>query len=326
MDIIKNINADTMVILENDELYVMKKIQPEDVPVYKKLKKINNKNIAKIIGFFEYKGYLWVKREYVQGKTIEKYVEENNKRDDNTADKIFLQIISGLKDIHKVGVVHRDLTPKNIIINKDGVAVIIDFGISRLEKENKNTDTEILGTPGYAAPEQFGFSQTTNKSDIYALGVLMNYFKTGKLPNEELAQGKYREIIRNCIQMDSNNRFSDVEMVESYINGGGKLLYYIHKIPGYQSYNIFFEVVATLYYGFILLGVLCSCLLEEDKTEAFKFSLSVIIMLIGPVFAFGDFLQWTEKLKIYKPSLKLIMKFAVSIALIFLAYTIDNTF
>lgn len=100
--------------------------------------------------------------------------------------------------MHKYSITHRDITPSNIIIGFDGVVKIIDFGISRLHKENAKHDTQVLGTEGYAAPEQFGFKQSDCKTDIYALGVLLNYMLTGHIPSEVMYRdGDVADIIKN---------------------------------------------------------------------------------------------------------------------------------
>ncbi|MCM1256313.1 MAG: protein kinase [Roseburia sp.] len=87
------------------------------------------------------------------------------------------QILEGLDVIHRLKLVHRDINPQNIVISSDGVVKIIDFGIGRMYKELQGRDTEFLGTAGYAAPEQFGFSQSDARTDIYSVGVILNFGK-----------------------------------------------------------------------------------------------------------------------------------------------------
>ncbi|MBT9779391.1 protein kinase [Clostridium sp. MCC353] len=79
-----------------------------------------------------------------------------------------------------MGIIHWDLKPINILIDKNGLVKATDFGIARIYKKEKFCDTEILGTAGYAAPEQFGFFQTDEKADVYCIGVILNKMLTGK--------------------------------------------------------------------------------------------------------------------------------------------------
>ena len=95
------------------------------------------------------------------------------------AKRITRQLCSALWVLHSMGVVHRDVKPDNVII-RGQEAVLIDFDASRVYKNAMREDTQILGTTGFAAPEQYGLSQSDGRADIYALGVLLNIMLTGR--------------------------------------------------------------------------------------------------------------------------------------------------
>ena len=99
--------------------------------------------------------------------------------------------------------------PENVIIRGDE-AVLIDFDASRIVKEDQRADTVVLGTTGYAAPEQYGISQTDGRADIYSLGVLLNIMLTGKHPSMELAPGKLGRIVQRCTQINPKKRYKNV--------------------------------------------------------------------------------------------------------------------
>jgi serine/threonine protein kinase len=86
--------------------------------------------------------------------------------------------------VQKRPVVFRDLKPSNIMIEPDGRVKLIDFGIARFFKEDKREDTYVYGTPGYAAPEQYGTGQTNVRSDIFSLGATLHHCLTGRDPSE----------------------------------------------------------------------------------------------------------------------------------------------
>lgn len=86
---------------------------------------------------------------------------------------------------------------------------LIDFDIARQYQPGKHRGTVLMGTEGYAAPEQFGFSQTDARTDIYGLGVLFNYLLTGKFPVEEKAAGRMGEIISRCTAMNPEEPVSE---------------------------------------------------------------------------------------------------------------------
>ena len=105
-------------------------------------------------------------------------------------------------------IIHRDIKPGNIILTEDGTVKLLDMNAARQLSEGKEADTRLLGTAGYAAPEQYGFAQSDARTDIYAAGVLMNVLRTGCLPQEKLAGGSLRRIVRKCTHIDPNRRYA----------------------------------------------------------------------------------------------------------------------
>lgn len=122
--------------------------------------------------------------------------------------KLLLELCAAIRALHRTGVIHRDIKPSNIICGKDGHIRLIDFDSARLRVEFQSRDTEILGTGGYAAPEQYGFMQTDDRSDIYAFGVTME-----EILGENAEKPKFRRIIRRCTQFDPDRRFRDISAV-----------------------------------------------------------------------------------------------------------------
>ena len=125
------------------------------------------------------------------------------------ARKITLQLCNALWVLHSMGAVHRDIKPENVIV-RGSEAVLIDFDASRIFKSGTNQDTQILGTAGYAAPEQYGITQTDERADIYSLGVLLNIMLTGKHPSKELASGRLGRIVQKCTMVNPKKRYKSV--------------------------------------------------------------------------------------------------------------------
>ena len=91
----------------------------------------------------------------------------------------------GLAEAHKLGIIHRDLKPGNIMIDKDGQAKIMDFGIARsLAGGGTTAEGAIIGTPEYMSPEQVEGKEADQRSDIYALGIILFEMVTGRVPFE----------------------------------------------------------------------------------------------------------------------------------------------
>lgn len=172
-------------------LYVKKEIPQACVSYYHTLASINSRNLAPVLFVTEEGDTAFVLSEYVSGQSLAGLLQEGKTFSQEEARDICTQVCFGLWELHRRGLVHRDINPNNIIISSDNVVKIIDFGIVRSFTQEKNRDTVILGTPGYAAPEQFGFLQSDARTDIYAVGVLMNQLLTGRFPNERLAPGSW---------------------------------------------------------------------------------------------------------------------------------------
>ena len=123
--------------------------------------------------------------DYVPGPTLEQVVAERGRLQQNEAVNLAQQICEAVQELHRLGILHRDLTPANIIVADDG-AHIIDLGIARplTDTANRNRDTTALGTYGFASPEQYGFAPTDVRSDIFSLGRILGFMLTGVYPDD----------------------------------------------------------------------------------------------------------------------------------------------
>ena len=123
--------------------------------------------------------------DYVPGPTLEQVVAERGRLQQSEAVNLAQQICEAVQELHRLGVLHRDLTPANIIVADDG-AHIIDLGIARplTDTANRNRDTTALGTYGFASPEQYGFAPTDVRSDIFSLGRILGFMLTGVYPDD----------------------------------------------------------------------------------------------------------------------------------------------
>lgn len=149
-----------------------------------------------------------VLEEYIQGDTLD-FLLKDSRFTPNETKKIITQVCKALWVLHSVGAVHRDVKPENIMLRGDE-AVLIDFDAARLYKPEESGDTQVLGTTGFAAPEQYGLSQTDRRADIYAVGVLMNIMLTGRHPSKQLARGRLGRVVERCTQVSPDKRYPDV--------------------------------------------------------------------------------------------------------------------
>ncbi|WP_412312295.1 serine/threonine protein kinase [Agathobaculum desmolans] len=128
-----------------------------------------------------------VLEEYIEGDTLD-YLLQGGVLTAEQTRVIVTQVCQALWVLHTMGAVHRDVKPENIIL-RGQEAVLIDFDVARMYKPKLPADTEVLGTVGFAAPEQFGLSQSDARADIYSVGVLINVMLTGRHPSKQMAGG-----------------------------------------------------------------------------------------------------------------------------------------
>jgi serine/threonine-protein kinase len=123
--------------------------------------------------------------EYVPGEDLKRFIKRSGQLTVGKAVSIAKQVCEGLAEAHNLGIIHRDLKPQNIMIDEDGNTRIMDFGIARfLEGEGMTTQGVMIGTPDYMAPEQAELEGVDQRSDIYALGIILFEMATGRVPFE----------------------------------------------------------------------------------------------------------------------------------------------
>jgi len=143
---------------------------------------LNHPNIITIYEVGEFEGKTYIAMEFVDGESLKELIDKNELSTNEVID-IVLQICEGLKIAHKAEVVHRDLKPGNILINKDGRVKIIDFGLAKLKGATKLTkDSVTIGTLHYMSPEQAQGADVDPRTDIWSLGVILYEMITGNLP------------------------------------------------------------------------------------------------------------------------------------------------
>ena len=176
--------------------------------VYQKLLGLSCPHLPQILEAASEGEQVAVLEEYIQGDSLD-YLLRGSLFSQRETRQIGRQLCQGLWVLHSLGAVHRDVKPENVIL-RGNQAVLIDFDASRLVKEQNTTDTLVLGTTGYAAPEQYGIAQSDRRTDIYAMGVLLNILCTGRHPSEVPAKGHLGRVIRKCTMMSPDNRYQDV--------------------------------------------------------------------------------------------------------------------
>jgi len=162
-----------------DEPEIVERFQREA----RALAKLRHPNLMHIYTVGEHEGRPYFAMEYVKGATLSSVIAKIGYIPPPQAVRIAAQVLSALDKVHQTEIVHRDIKPGNIMIDEDGRAILMDFGLARQEQESRLTaDHTILGTPNYMSPEQANSEPVDARTDIYSLGVVLYEMLTGAPP------------------------------------------------------------------------------------------------------------------------------------------------
>jgi len=228
--------------------YIKKIYFSDKRAVYRILEKIECANIPKVHEVIFSENTIVIE-EYVDGNTLETLINQNHKFSKKEIDKVIHGLLDAIETLHANQLIHRDIKPSNIVIRSDGSAVLIDYSIARISTANQSADTECFGTVGYAAPEQYGFSQSDFRTDIYAFGITMK-----GIISEKNTSGKMYVAIEKCAEFDPNRRFQKVEELRKCLQ----------KSSGIHNKIILLVTI----FAFFLIAILGGLFLINDKDDS----------------------------------------------------------
>lgn len=204
----------------NSELCVKKTLDIYSRDVYEQLASVRIEGVPSVKECVADDGKLIVVEEYVQGRSLKQVLDEHGLLNEEQAYEIAVQLVDILVRLHQLepAIVHRDIKPSNIIIEKNGHVNLIDFNAARHVNADKNEDTRMLGTVYFAAPEQFGFGQSDERTDIYGLGATINYIMTGDKPGAGIAECIFSDILKKCLMVDAKDRYQSAEELRGVLD------------------------------------------------------------------------------------------------------------
>jgi serine/threonine protein kinase len=195
------------------------------------LSSIRHRHLPRIYDHFSDTECWYLAMEFIDGITLEHYMERNGTTSPLPLEEVLdlgLLLCEVVTYLHRQqpAIIFRDLKPSNIMLTREGHLFLIDFGIARRFRPGQTQDTILLGSPGYAAPEQYGRAQTSVRSDIYSLGAILHQLLSGQDPAQtpftfaalplqnhpELTQ--LDRLIQQMVSLDSNQRPDSMQIVK----------------------------------------------------------------------------------------------------------------
>jgi len=260
-------------------------------------RKIVHKNVGRMYELMEDKGRYFITMEYVPGQDLKGLIRQTGQLTVGKSISIAKQVCEGLAEAHKLGVVHRDLKPNNILIDKEGNARIMDFGIARSIDTEGITDAKVMiGTPKYMSPEQVEGETVDQRSDLYSLGIILYEMVTEKTPfdgdtalsialkhktkappeprefNAQIPEDLSRVILK-CLEKDREKRYQKAEEVLSELERIEKEVPTEERIILEKKLEL--ETKRKRFRSFLVPGIV----------------FFVAVILIAGYFFFGEFLQ-----------------------------------
>lgn len=286
---------------QDGQLYVKKQIHSFAPELYWQLRENPVKNTPALYGIYEDSQTapvapgavsLILIEEYLPGHTLAEHILENGLFSEEQCIDIGMQICRILMELHsrKPSIIHRDIKPSNVMLLPDGSVRLIDFNAAKAAANEEKQDTVLIGTAGFAAPEQYGFSSSTPQTDIYALGVLLNVMLTGALPKKQ-TDGKLRGIISRRLRMEPKSRYSGTwELYAALKRAKRQRVPWLP--PGFRTLRWYKMIPAFLWYIFVFIFAF-RVDFKPTVAPAVQVSTHINLLLLGllPVMFYANYLD-----------------------------------
>lgn len=307
---IGEINAEHKIFIvqhrETKRIYTKKLLDIYNLDVYLYLKNHPLHGIPQIYEVIEDDQQLIIIEEYVSGDTLDSILSNNGPIEENIIIKYALQLCDILKKLHSCNppIIHRDIKPSNIIITPEDNVVLLDLNAAKYMKPQTEEDTRLLGTKGYAAPEQYGFGSSSTKTDIYALGMVMNTMLIGSFSNST-GKGSLSDIIKKCTELTPENRYRSINELENELSklnvindsdtkstdSTTPLCWMAYLPPGFRSKNIIHMLVAIPLYAMMFWLSISLEVKDASAKQLFIERISCLVIFLSTVACICNYLD-----------------------------------
>lgn len=264
---------------KNDEIVVNSLLAEANM-----VKKLDHPALPRIVDIIDNGVTIYIIMDFIEGESLDKVLEEYGAQPEEKVISWAMQICDVLSYLHsqKPPIIYRDMKPANLMLKPNGNISIIDFGIAREYKEQNLADTTVLGTKGYAPPEQYS-GQTDARSDIFALGMTMHHLLTGVDPrsgeayvpvrqwNPELSEG-IEFIINKCVEPVAENRYQNCTELLVDLQDPKKVTRHWRRKLKIKLLS--FIIAVTLSVVFAVTGVVLGFTSANVNNQDYEFNLS----------------------------------------------------
>ena len=314
---IKNENNDERLCfvknIVTDEICIQKIVSLCQKEIYDYLLKNHIPNTPKIYDMIVCDNFIVILCEYIDGMTLTDYLNNIYVKNINFNAKTFYKQINTLCDIinnlqkTKI-IIHRDIKPGNILIDKNDNLYLIDFDSAKIYNPSDSEDTHKIGTEKYAAPEQYGFGASNKSTDIFAIGKIISDY-TSVVEDDNLNK-KISPIIEKCCKIDYRDRYKNISILKTDLFKSEHNLMFL-TLPGFRTNNLLHMVIATTIYVLLIY-----CCFIDTNIYDFNLNLTAFISILLFIFIYFDYLNIQRILPTTKsknPFVKIISKLFISL-------------
>ena len=320
--------------IQTSRLYVKKVLSVYNADVYRYLMSHPVENIPRIYEAVEDNGKLIVIEEYINGTCLRDFLSPGPV-DEATAVSITTMLCQIVMNLHRCvpPIIHRDIKPSNIIMMDDGTVRLLDMNAAKQYWGEAEQDTQLIGTAGFAAPEQYGFGSSSIQTDIYAIGVLMAVLTHGAFSRHALTNSPYDQIIEKCTRIDPGDRFLSVQDIINalqLIQGNGQQKEVPDRFirwlpPGFRTLKPGRSILSLVLYGFLFaVGADLTVVNPVSQFDIVLNRVFFILCCLAAVFFIGNYMDvWDEVgiSKIKNRTLQRAAAVAGGVASFFLVFT-----
>lgn len=281
---------------ETGKIYVKKILDVYNTAIYEYLFRHPILGVPGIIDFYEENGVLTLIEEYIPGETLQERMNTSS-FEQGTVNEWIINLCEILERLHlsTPPIIHRDIKPSNIIITQYDKIVLLDFNAAKHYHGERSKDTVLLGTKGYAAPEQYGFGSSLPQTDIYSVGIILK-----ELSDSNPDIGKYyQKIIHRCTQMNPLDRYQSVTDLKKDLlqlskkpdNPRKKASLSRYFLPGFRTKRLWKMIIATTVYIFITWLCLTIQIGNLSGAKLWFERIMCLIMMLSVIFGCFNYLD-----------------------------------